>query len=546
MQTVLARQLSILKESERRLRYENEIQRKRIESLERNIETLTQALLQASKKRFGASSEKTVSDQQLYIFDETEGILGEIDCNATTERLPVKAHTRLKRKKGDQERLIKALPREVVECIIDEKDSICDVCNSSLSIIGKKKVRSEIEFIPARVKVTEYVQYIYKCTTCGTCDEYPDAVIRKASVPKPVMKRSLASPTSVAWIMYQKYVLAVPLYRQEKEWMRIGIGLSRANMSNWVIQCAFLWLKPLYEQMKKQLVTYEIIMSDETTHQCNKEKGRKASSKSYFWMHRNGACEGAPIILFQYTPTRSGEHAKKFLEGFSGYLVSDAYAGYEKVDNITRCLCWTHLRRYYLEAIPLDSRKKEIPGSAGAKGRSYCDNLFSLERKWKKLSPKERKQKRLEQSIPVLNAFFEWAESVNTNQPSLKKALKYTLNHKEYFQNFLLDGRIPISNNLSENAIRPVAVARKNYLFSDTPRGAKANALVFSLIETAAANGLDPYEYLVHIFKSLPNIDFNKEPALLDDYMPWSDNLPENCYTKKQKTEPPEGSASKQ
>ncbi|WP_165916457.1 IS66 family transposase [Marinisporobacter balticus] len=383
MQTALAREISILKKSEKRLRHENEIQQKHIEILERNIEALTQALLQASKQRFGASSEKTVLSDQLYIFDEIESIQPEINCDTTTEMLPVKAHARLKRKIGDKERLIKDLPREVVECIIDPKDALCDICNSSLSIIGKKKVRSEIEFIPARVKVTEYVQHIYKCSNCGTSDEYPDAVIKKAAVPKPVMKRSLASPTSVAWIMYQKYMLAVPLYRQEKEWMRMGIALSRANMSNWVIQCAFLWLKPLYERMKEKLVTYEIIMSDETTHQCNKEKGRKASSKSYFWMHRNGECEGNPIILFEYTPTRSGEHARKFLENFSGYLVSDAYAGYEKVTNIKRCLCWAPLRRYYLEAIPIDSRKKEIPGSAGAKGRAYCDKLFSLERKWK-------------------------------------------------------------------------------------------------------------------------------------------------------------------
>nr|WP_246637702.1 IS66 family transposase [Crassaminicella profunda] len=322
----------------------------------------------------------------------------------------------------------------------------------------------------------------------------------------------------------------------------MGIALSRSNMSNWVIQCAYSWLKPLYERMKKQLVTYEIIMSDETTHQCNKEKGRKPSSKSYFWMHRNGECEGAPIILFQYTRTRAGEHARKFLEGFSGYLISDAYTGYEKVDNITRCLCWTHLRRYYKEAIPLDSRKKEIPDSAGGKGRAYCNKLFSLERKWKKLSHEERKQKRIEQSIPVLNAFFWWAKSIKTNQESLNKALKYTLNHKEYFQNFLLDGRIPLSNNLSEIAIRPVAIARKNYLFSDTPKGAEANALIFSIIETAAANNLDPYEYLVHIFKSLPNVNFNETPELLDDYMPWSDKLPENCHTNKQKINDPEGS----
>jgi len=199
------------------------------------------------------------------------------------------------------------------------------------------------------------------------------------------------------------------------------------------------------------------------------------------------------------------------------------------------------LRRYYLEAIPLNSNKKEIPGSAGAKGRAYCDKLFALERQWKPLPHEERKEKRLEQSIPVLNAFFAWAENVNTNQVPLKKAIKYTLNQKEYFMNFLLDGRIPLTNNRSENSIRPVAVARKNFLFSDTPRGAEANALVFSIIETAKANNLDPYEYLVHLFKTLPNLDFHNNPELLDNHMPWADTLPELCQAKKRKKQPEEG-----
>ena len=312
-----------------------------------------------------------------------------------------------------------------------------------------------------------------------------------------------------------------------------GYSLNSIKHVKLGVQCAASWLKSLCERMRERLLTYDIVMSDETTIQCNKEEGRKASTNSYFWQHRNEPCEGAPIILFQYTRTRAGEHARKFLEGFSGFIVSDAYAGYEKVENVTRCLCWSHLRRYYKEAIPLNSSKKEIPGSAGAKGRAYCNKLFALEKQWKELPHEERKQKRLEQSIPVLNAFFAWAENVNTNQEPLKKAIKYTLNHKDYFKNFLLDGRIPISNNMSENSIRAVAVARKNFLFSDTPQGAEASSLVFSIIETAKANGLDPYEYLVHVFRNLPNVNFYNKPELLDGFVPWADTLPELCYAKK-------------
>lgn len=537
MQTYLEQELSDLKESEKKLRKENEIKQKRIEILEHNVEALTQAILQAAKQRFGASSEKTpYGDGQLYLFEGEK----ELPLEEKAETHTVKAHARLKRKSGDKARLIADIPREVVECVLNAEE-VCDVCSSPLQVIGKKSVRTELEYIPAKIKVIEYIQHIFKCSICGTTDDYPDAVFKKAPVPAPVMSRSLASATSVAWVMYQKYAMAVPLYRQEKEWLRMGIDLTRSTMSNWVIQCAASWLKPMCERMREKLITYDIVMSDETTIQCNKEEGRKASSKSYFWLHRNGQYENTPVILFQYTRTRAGEHARKFLDGFSGYLISDAYAGYEKVENITRCLCLSHLRRYYKEAIPLNSSKKEIPGSAGAKGRAYCNKLFALEKQWKELPHEKRKQKRLEQSVPVLHAFFAWAETLSTNQEPLKKALKYTMNHREYFTNFLLDGRIPISNNMSEVSMKAVAVARKNFLFSDTPQGAEASALVFSIIETAKANGLDPYEYLVHIFRTLPNLDFHNRPELLESHMPWVDTLPELCYAKKTRKEAEEG-----
>lgn len=191
-------------------------------------------------------------------------------------------------------------------------------------------------------------------------------------------------------------------------------------------------------------------MSDETTWQVNKEQGKKPSSKSYIWIHRSGSCEEPQIILYEYTRTRSGDHAKDFLAGFKGYHVSDAYDGYEKVEGIIRCLCFSHLRRYYIDAIPLDSGKKEIPGSGGAIGRAYCDKLFKLERKWKEMTPEERKNNRLIYSVPVLDDFFAWAEKVNTGQVNLKKAINYTFNHKKYFTNFLLDGRIPLSNYVSK------------------------------------------------------------------------------------------------
>lgn len=517
------------------LENENRTLQEKVNLLEHNVEVLTQAVLHAAKLRFGASSEKTPQIYgQCFIFGELiDGILDEIENKV----INIKEHKRPIRTKGDRENLIKALPHEVIECVLNAEEAMCKICGSELEIIGKKNIRSEMEFIPSKLIMKDFVQYVYKCVECGKNDTNPYDSIICAPVPGPVLTHSFASPSCVAWVMYQKYMMSVPLYRQEKDFKRMGAELKRDMMANWVIRSSEYWLKPLYEKMHEQLLKCSVIMSDETTWQVNHEDGKKASSKSYIWIHRSGNCEGPPIILYKYTSSRSGDHAKKFLEGFHSYHVSDAYSGYEKVEGITRCLCFSHLRRYYLDAIPLDSGKKEIPGSGGAIGRAYCDKLFRLESKWKELLPEERKKNRLMYSVPVLDAFFVWAENTFTNQYYLKKALGYTLNHKKYFTNFLLDGKIPLSNNLSEIAVKPVAITRKNSLFSDSPAGAEASAIVFSIINTAAANNLDAYKYLEYLFRSLPNSNFASNSSVLDEYLPWADKVQLECSINTTQTE---------
>jgi transposase len=502
----------------------------KVELLEHNVELLTQAVLHASKQRFGASTEKTPQLAGQYFFFDKE--MQDVMEACREAVIDIKEHKRNVRKKGDMEKVTRELPHEVIECVLNLEESVCDICGSELKIIGKKKVRSEMEFIPAKLVIKDYVQYTYKCTECGTNDTNPYDMIIAAPVPAPVLTHSIASPSSVAWIIYEKYTMSVPLYRQEKDFIRMGAQLRRDTMANWVIRSSEYWLKPLYERMHEQLLSCSVIMSDETTWQVNHEIGKKASSKSYIWIHRSGSCEYKPVILYEYTRTRSGDHAKEFLTGFKSFHVSDAYDGYEKVEGITRCLCFSHLRRYYLDSIPLDSSKKEIPGSGGEIGRAYCDKLFKLEKKWKDLTPEERKKNRLIYSVPVLEAFFGWVESITTNQENLKKALKYTLNHKNYFTNFLLDGRIPLSNNLSEVGIKPVAITRKNSLFSDSSAGAEASAIIFSIVNTATANNIDPYKYLEYIFRQLPNLNFAADDKVLDEYLPWSEKIQQECKIK--------------
>jgi len=506
---------------------ENKELKERIQKLEHNVEALTQAILHAAKQRFGASSEKTLKSEGQYSFWGEE--LSDDSILSDTKVISIKEHKRPVRKKGDGKKLGQELAHETVECVLSTEEAVCDICSSDMQVIGKKKVRSEMEYIPAKLVMKDYIQYIYKCEECGKNEENPYDIIRSAPVPAPVLKHSSASPSIVAWIMYQKYTLSVPFYRQERDFMRMGAPLKRDTMANWIILSANYWLKPIYDRMHEQLLKSDIIMSDETTWQVNREEGKKTSSKSYIWIHRSGEGAKHPIILYEYTKTRSGEHAKKFLSGFKSFHVSDAFEGYEKVEGITRCLCHSHLRRYYINAIPLDSGKKEIKGPAGAIGRAYCDKLFKYERKWKELPPEERKKNRLLYSVPVLEAFFAWAEKVNTSQENLRKAIGYTLNHRKYFSNFLLDGRIPLSNNLSEIAVKPVAILRKNSLFSVSVEGAEATAIAFSIINTAAANNLDTYKYLRYIFTHLPNIEFKSNPSVLENYMPWSETVQHEC-----------------
>lgn len=515
----------------KQLEVENQKLQAKVVQLEHNVEALTQAVLHAAKQRFGASSEKTPSvEGQLFLFEDD----AMKDTNqSNTNIIQIREHKRPIRKKGDREKLTMGLETVVEEVTLEGEDIFCGICGHELKIIGKKTVRSEMEYIPAKLQLKKYIQTVYKCPDCGLNDEHPNAVIRSSVIPKPVLTHSVASASCVAWIMYQKYAVSVPLHRQERDFKRMGAELKRDMMAYWLIQSTQYWLKPLYDRMHLKLLEYEVIMSDETTWQVNREKGRKASSKSYIWVHRNGPGEDIGIILYVYTATRSGDHARNFLSGFHGFHVSDAYEGYEKVEGTTRCLCFSHLRRYFIDAIPLDSKKKELPGSGGAIGRDFCDKLFALERKWKALTPDERKRNRLIYSVPILDAFFSWVESVTTNNGTLKKALGYACNHKKYFYNFLLDGRIPLSNNLSEIAVKPIAITRKNALFSDSVAGAEASAIIFSIINTAQANGLDAYKYLEYLFRKLPNRDLAPGSPALDEYLPWAEQVQKECKSLK-------------
>lgn len=498
---------------------------KTINGLQNQISNLTEMIVLLRKEKFGSSSEKTPKqvEGQISLFNEAE-----IEADESAPE-PVKktVHGYLRNAaKTKREELIKELPVREILCETPSEDLYCPNCLSALKPIGKEVVREELEYIPAKLQIVRYVRMAYECPKCKHTDH---PYIEKALTPTSLMNHSLASPSSVANVMYQKYVNAVPLYRQEKDWENMGIALSRATMANWVIRCTQDYLIPVVEHLQKELLSRDIIHCDETPVQVLKEEGKKPQTKSYMWLYRTGNDDKAPVILYDYQPSRNGDHAAAFLKDFKGYVHSDGYSGYNKLTNITRCGCWAHLRRKFVEAVP---NKKDANASLTSAeiGRDYCNRLFKIEESLKDLSAEERKLKRLELEKPVLDAFWCWLESLNVLKGSaLGKAVTYAINQRPYMENYLLDGRCALSNNAAENAIRPFTVGRKNWLFADSPKGAGASAAIYSIIETAKANNLNVYTYLEYLFLYMPNTDWRNHPEELDNLMPWSENVKTEC-----------------
>ena len=272
--------------------------------------------------------------------------------------------------------LVQLDPKSLSEVLLTlpESQLICGMCGGTFKPIGKKFVRREIRVIPRQVKILEYYTVTYACDKCEKDTGY--AHIISVQAPVPLMKHSLASASSVADIMTKKYVDGLPLARQEKIWAREGVELSRATMANWVIQCSQTWLKPLYKHMKQQLLTEDVIHADESSLQVLKEEGKPASSESRMWLYASGERSKTPVRIFEYQPDRSGKRPESFLKGFTGYLVTDGYSGYNQVSKVTHCGCWAHMRRKWREAMPDGATVKT---SKAAIGFQYCTKLFSLE-----------------------------------------------------------------------------------------------------------------------------------------------------------------------
>jgi hypothetical protein len=287
-------------------------------------------------------------------------------------------------------------------------------------------------------------------------------------------------------------------------------------------------LEPIYDALKEMLCLCGVLHADETTLQVLQEAGKSAQSKSYMWLYRTSGDTNCPIVLYEYQPDRRAVHPKLFLKNFNGYLHADGYDGYHDLsDNIKVVGCFAHARRKFDEAIKGLS-KKDQTNSTAMIGKRFCDTLFSLERDFADMTADERFRKRQELSKPVFDEFYKWVDTLNPPpKTGLYTAIVYVRNQREYLGRYLEDGRLEISNNRAERSIKPFVIGRKNWLFANTPRGAKASAILYSIIETAKENGLNPYEYLTFIFKNAPNWDIRNNVNNLERLIPWF--VPDSC-----------------
>ena len=458
----------------------------------------------AQQQRFGASSETHPAQDDF--FNEVEA---ELDSPEDTEEETGSSTTTVK-KKPVRQKLPADLPREVI--VHDIEDKTCGCCGNTLHQMGEER-SEKLEFIPAQVKVIEHVRLKYSCRQCE--QENTATKIKMAPVPASPIAKSIATATLLSQIITSKYQYALPLYRQERLFKQYGIALNRKTMSDWMMKCSHLF-EPLYQQLKNSLLAQQVIHADETPLKViNEDK-----SKSYMWVYCTGTDSPSKsiipnIVLYDYQHgSRAGSCVANYLKDFMGYLQVDGYAAYEKT-TATLVGCWAHARRKFIEA-----QKAQAKGKTGKADMalSFIQKLYRIEISIKDKMCDEKYQIRQAQAKPLLDKFYAWLNKTNIVPSSyLGKAIAYSKNQWHKLIRYIDDGNLNIDNNRAERAVKPFVIGRKNWLFCNTSNGASASSMLYSIIETAKANGLIPFDYITHCLEQLSQKDCDIKALL-----PWN------------------------
>jgi len=496
-------------------------QAREIRQLKAQYEHLQEQIHLLLHQRFGAHSEKYRAEQA-DLFNEAE-VYAE-DGDSGVDPLPAEpltpcepaaidsspATTPVKR---GRKALPPALPRVDIVHDLPADQRYCAE-GHALKVIGEV-ISEQLDIIPAQVQVLRHIRKKYACPCCSS-------EVKTAPLPAQPIPKSNASPGLLAYLVTSKFLDALPLYRQSQMLQRIGVDIARGTLAAWMIRCGEL-IQPLINLLQEQLRQYDIQQMDETTVQVLKEDGKKAQSKSYLWVQRGGP-PGQPVIVFTYDPSRGQHVADALLADYRGYLQTDGYAGYAPVcakNGLRQVGCFAHARRKFDEALKAQGPKGQAKAGKASKGLIYIQKLYRIEQLIKDLAPEERYQRRQQQAMPLLDAIRAWLDTSLPQVPPTSltgKALSYLDNHWDKLIRYCEDGRLDIDNNATERAIRPFVIGRRNWLFSDTVQGAKASANLYSLIETAKLNGLEPYRYLHHVFKELPKAQSLED---IEQLLPW-------------------------
>ena len=491
------------------------------------MQLLMEQVILGKQKRFGRSSEKMEDTSQIcfcevdgtiVFFNEAEAVC---DLNAAEpEDLELKLPKQPKRK-GKKEADLSGLPVRRIDHYLSEEE-----LEAEFGVKGWKQLPDAISrkyyFVPAKVEVEEHHIGVYASKT----DEH----MVKADHPKALLHGSLVSPSLGAAIINGKYVNAVPLYRLEQEFQRYGLQITRQNMANWCIRLAEEYLSILYDHLHKELYFYHVIQADETPVLVNHD-GRGAGSKSWMWVYRSGHLyQDRQIVLYEYQQTRNASHPREFLKGYDGICVTAGYQVYhtleKELEELTIAGCWVHCRRRFDEALKL------IPKSCQKESNAFLlmkqiQAIYREEGKLNDLSSDERLKQRQAVIKPLVDAFFAYLKTINVSKKDkFGDAVGYALNQEKYLRVFLTDGDVPIDNNASERAIRGFCIGKKNWRMIDTINGAKSSAIIYSIVETAKANNLKPYDYVQYLLEEIPKHMNDKDCSFLEDLLPWSEKLP--------------------
>jgi len=494
-QSQLDEQQSTIASKDRTLNY----QQSRIELLEEKLRLLQHA-------QYGRSSEKKCDDATLSLFNEAELLVDEEQGHEDDTSISVKPHKRRRQSFKDN---LKDKPRVEVVYDLDEADKQCEHCGETMIAIGRDE-SEQLALLPLVFYVINHARLSYACPSqCGA---------KTAPMPKQPLPGTHASPVLLAWLATSKYLDGLPLYRLEKIAAREGVDLIRSTSARWLISASNA-LQPLYNLLQDTLFSYDIVMSDDTGIQVLKEDGRRVENKSYLWI-RGGGPPGQPVVLVDYSPSKSGDCAYELLEQCQGYLVSDGAENFNQVvdrNNLTRVLCNDHARRYFdkaLKTIKKPGKKEKVSKQdktkvwISNKAIGYYKKLYQIEKEIKDQSDAGRLKARQDKAVPIWEALIGWATRIyeqGVAHDATRKALAYLLKHEVGLREYCKDARLPISNILSEHVAKTIALARKNFLFAATPAGAHASARLFGILETAKANGHNPIHYLTAVFTDLPN-----------------------------------------